>query len=1351
MLGFGVMLSGRVMMRKLFVATEATNSLLLPVSLAVNSRQTPLHSALQGPLIPCLTATRPKRPSPLHLSIYTTPPQATIGEPDSASGKKPRGFLYEKRCLGALARRSTAGFRFPSRRTPTTPASGGGYSEPERGTKRTATPASPKLNPKPSISGAEKRGLDIPGQSSGNSKVESGVVSTTATEAKGTGGVVVSNLSGTEERAEEEQRLGGQVGDERVEIVYVYCHGFLSGPESKKGTWLKKELREKFGIDLLLLDLNGPEKDPAAISPDTSLEALKRAVGLVDEGGDGATERKKKIKKRLRIVGSSLGGYVAALFASKYPEYVDRLSLLCPAFDMESRWNESWGRDFLKTWKRKGSQVFQRGREEAKEGENPGKSEEIEVPYRFVEEWTNENVCPPFPSTNSVPTVLIHGTKDKVVDYSTSTRYVATLSEARDEANATTREAGAAQNVMLQLVPDSHDLHRPETLSGILKTVAWQWELQEKETEAIAKPYLSPSPAPLQRNLEVERKFMVPEEMQENTEAIVKRAGGTLTAVQSFTDRYWDVRDSWPLARNSCWLRKRGGIWELKVPQSIPSQETQNGKDSDEGSGAAFGQADVYEELLGATKIYHYMRKRWKQQFNTESEEGDDTSVISDEELETWLRSHGFSVYAEYQTRREKYRVEGGVDVDFDCTDYGSSKFTVMEIEKVVGSPEEIPSAETELEAIASRILSQLNVDKGAEQTEEEKAGPVSKDKTAAETGAKGSGPETDLAEGKVQASRKEELEHPSLTISALNPPKSGPEGERNEEVDPKEPNSDSSPGHSPKPEPKPTPTDPDSIPRGKLTEYILRYEPELFDILANLPKFAILNRLKPEAEGSGQDDTAKPRTLTQTLTETLTGAKKGRGGEKEKEQKMRGGIGGKKSISWFQLTDRDLGGFEAWARQNGIRTGPVAHGVLRMGKEKEKSSALTDGTEQLNQKKTEDAPSANPKLNPGPSRSESKVRGEREGGEKNATEKVTPPPVPLRGLFARQHIKAGQLLAEVPSTVVLRTDEGESCPEDLVDKYEYIWQNYDKWYVKLGVKLLSEQLKGEESDLKGYISLLPEKIDETAPVIWSEQQIQKGFGYYRPFQESIKRQRTLWDEIAREIHQRSPEFSPYQLKRAFYLCLSRAFKGDFGRPLWQAFVPGLVLLQEALGTEAATYVLLPQIDSHNHNSTYTTDLEWLPRKSAFELRSDREYAPGDQVFISYGKLDNDNLLARFGFVEKDNPYDQIRIAKEELEHALGVVISRPELDNGVVLKRDGTLKDEESIFPVLAQVAQGNGQARAAMRKVVKKLVKEIENYGSVLPQHMEDSRSRASISETFRAEKLRLLKEALERFNNN
>jgi len=85
------------------------------------------------------------------------------------------------------------------------------------------------------------------------------------------------------------------------DVRYAYLHGFGSGPLSRKGIRLRRDFREA-GVRLELPDLNVPSFETMTFS--SILERLDR---LADEGSGDA---------RFRIVGSSMGGYLAARWAA---------------------------------------------------------------------------------------------------------------------------------------------------------------------------------------------------------------------------------------------------------------------------------------------------------------------------------------------------------------------------------------------------------------------------------------------------------------------------------------------------------------------------------------------------------------------------------------------------------------------------------------------------------------------------------------------------------------------------------------------------------------------------------------------------------------------------------------------------------------------------------------------------------------------------------------------------------------------------------------------------------------------------------------------------------------------------
>lgn len=61
-------------------------------------------------------------------------------------------------------------------------------------------------------------------------------------------------------------------------------------------------------------------------------------------------------------------------------------------------------------------------------------------------------------------------------------------------------------------------------------------------------------------------------------------------------------------------------------------------------------------------------------------------------------------------------------------------------------------------------------------------------------------------------------------------------------------------------------------------------------------------------------------------------------------------------------------------------------------------------------------------------------------------------------------------------------------------------------------------------------------------------------------------------------------------------------------------------------------------VDAINHRTRAATLIEYDGAARRFALRADGPTAAGEECFVSYGPLDNDELLLRYGFVEAENP-----------------------------------------------------------------------------------------------------------------
>jgi pimeloyl-ACP methyl ester carboxylesterase len=172
----------------------------------------------------------------------------------------------------------------------------------------------------------------------------------------------------------------------------VYLHGFASSPQSSKAQFFKRQL-EACGIPVEIPRLDGGDFEHLTIT--SQLAIIEQTVG-----GQPAT-----------LFGSSLGGYLAALYAARHPAEIDRLVLLAPAFQFPSRWRQRHTKEGLKKWEQDGFvNVY-----------HYGEARTMRLSYRLMQDSVLYEEEPDVRQ----PTLIFHGTKDDVVPPEVSQQFVA--------------------------------------------------------------------------------------------------------------------------------------------------------------------------------------------------------------------------------------------------------------------------------------------------------------------------------------------------------------------------------------------------------------------------------------------------------------------------------------------------------------------------------------------------------------------------------------------------------------------------------------------------------------------------------------------------------------------------------------------------------------------------------------------------------------------------------------------------------------------------------------------------------------------------------------------------------------
>ena len=101
------------------------------------------------------------------------------------------------------------------------------------------------------------------------------------------------------------------------------------------------------------------------------------------------------------MMGSSLGGYLAALFAARRVQEVEKLVLLAPAFQFPTRWTARYSAEELERWRARGTIPFF----------HYGHKEERALGYQIVEDASGYEDEPAFRQ----PALVLHGRRDEVV------------------------------------------------------------------------------------------------------------------------------------------------------------------------------------------------------------------------------------------------------------------------------------------------------------------------------------------------------------------------------------------------------------------------------------------------------------------------------------------------------------------------------------------------------------------------------------------------------------------------------------------------------------------------------------------------------------------------------------------------------------------------------------------------------------------------------------------------------------------------------------------------------------------------------------------------------------------------
>lgn len=171
----------------------------------------------------------------------------------------------------------------------------------------------------------------------------------------------------------------------------IYLHGFASGPGSQKAQYFRERFAD-YGVEMTIPDL-----------------AAGDFSGLTITGQLRVIEQAAKTRT-VTLLGSSMGGYLAALYAARHAE-VERVVLMAPAFGFARRWAQTLDPEKLAEWRRTGYLEMY----------HYGEKRPLPVSYRLIEDGSDYEDYPHVVQ----PALILHGAHDEVVPVAYSQEFAA--------------------------------------------------------------------------------------------------------------------------------------------------------------------------------------------------------------------------------------------------------------------------------------------------------------------------------------------------------------------------------------------------------------------------------------------------------------------------------------------------------------------------------------------------------------------------------------------------------------------------------------------------------------------------------------------------------------------------------------------------------------------------------------------------------------------------------------------------------------------------------------------------------------------------------------------------------------
>ncbi|KAH1140655.1 hypothetical protein GYH30_029505 [Glycine max] len=229
------------------------------------------------------------------------------------------------------------------------------------------------------------------------------------------------------------------------------------------------------------------------------------------------------------------------------------------------------------------------------------------------------------------------------------------------------------------------------------------------------------------------------------------------------------------------------------------------------------------------------------------------------------------------------------------------------------------------------------------------------------------------------------------------------------------------------------------------------------------------------------------------------------------------------------------------------------------------------------------------------------------------------------RSLFASKIIQTGDCILKVPYRVQITAD-------NLLPEIRSLIGEEVGNIAKLATVILIEKKLGQGSEWYPYISCLPQQGELHNTVFWTESELE------------MIRPSSVYQET---IDQKSQIEKDFLAIKHIFECSHQSF----GDSTYKDFMHACTLVGSRAWGSTNGLALIPFADFLNHDGVSEAIVMSDDDKQCSEIIADRDYAPGEQVLIRYGKFSNATLMLDFGFTIPYNIYDQVQIQFDIPKH----------------------------------------------------------------------------------------------------